>query len=72
MKLAIAALALLAAGHSDAGHLLVVLIVIAAIGVIAWLIITYIPMPPIFRGVIIVVAAIAAIFYALSAFDVHL
>lgn len=46
------------------------LVVIALIGVLAWALTTYIPMPPPIKGVIVVVCVLAAIFVALGAFGV--
>lgn len=48
------------------------LLVLAVIGVIAWAIVTYIPMPAGVRTVIIIVAVLCAVIYALNAFGVHL
>ena len=43
--------------------LLTVLLVLAVFGLIVWLIVTYIPMPPPFKTVIIAVAAIVLIIW---------
>lgn len=44
------------------------LLTIAVIGLIAWLIVTFIPMPPQFKTAIYVVAGVAVLFYLLQAF----
>lgn len=41
------------------------ILVIALVGLIVWLIVTYIPMPPIFKTVIYVICAIALILFLL-------
>jgi hypothetical protein len=46
------------------------LIVLALIGVLAWALTTYVPMPPPIKGVIVVVCVVVAIFVALGAFGV--
>ena len=43
---------------------------LAVVGFILWLITTYIPMPEIFKNVIIVIAVIALIFYLLNHFGI--
>ncbi len=43
---------------------------IALVGFITYLIVTYIPMPDIFKTVLLVVVAICAILYVISAFGV--
>jgi preprotein translocase subunit SecE len=43
--------------------LLTVLLVLAVFGLIVWLIVTYIPMPPPFKTVIVAVAAIVLIIW---------
>lgn len=48
------------------------LLVIAVIGLIAWALVTYIPMPSGIRTVIIIVAVVCAVIYALNAFGFHL
>lgn len=48
------------------------LILLAVIGVISWIIITYIPMPQGVRTVIIIVAVVCAVIVALNAFGVRL
>lgn len=48
------------------------LIVLAIIGVIAWAVTTYIPMPPGIRNLIIIVAVVVAVIYALNAFGITL
>lgn len=48
------------------------LIVLGMIGLLSWAITTLIPMPEGVRKVIIVVAIICAVLYALMAFGVHL
>lgn len=44
------------------------LLVLALIGFLTWLIITYIPMPDIFKKVIVVIVVIVLIFYVLNLF----
>lgn len=46
------------------------LLVIAVVGLIAWLITTYIPMPPKFATLIYVIAGIAVVVYLLQALGV--
>jgi hypothetical protein len=42
-----------------------VIVILAVLGFIAWLVITYIPMPPIFKTVIIVVVVIVVCLWLL-------
>ncbi len=44
------------------------ILVIAVVGLLVWLITTYIPMPPIFKTVIYVICAIALILFLLRTF----
>lgn len=46
------------------------LIVIALIGVLTWALVTFLPMPGQFKTLIVVVAVIFCVLYALSAFGV--
>lgn len=48
------------------------LVIIAVMGLFAWALVTYVPMPGGVKTVIIVVTVIAAVIYALNAFGVHL
>ena len=48
------------------------LLVLAVIGVIAWAVTTYIPMPQGIKTLIIIVAVVCACIYVLNAFGVHL
>ena len=50
--------------------LITLIIVIAVIGLIVWLVTTYIPMPEPFKKIIIVVALIVVVLYCLSAFGI--
>lgn len=50
------------------GGVLVLLIVLAVIGVFAWCLTTYVPMPAPIRGIIIVIAVIVALLIVLNAF----
>ncbi len=52
--------------------ILMLLLILAVIGVIAWALVTYIPMPQGIKTVIVVVAIICAVIYALNAFGFHL
>lgn len=52
--------------------ILFLLLVIALIGLIAWALTTYIPMPGGVKTVIVIVAVVCAVIYALNAFGVHL
>lgn len=52
--------------------MLTLFLVLAVIGLIAWVLITLIPMPAGVKNVIIVVAVLCAIIYALNAFGVRL
>lgn len=48
------------------------LLYLAIIGVVAWALVTYLPMPPGVQKVIIIVAIVACVIVALNAFNVHL
>lgn len=52
--------------------LLSLVIVLAMIGLIVWAVTAMIPMPAGIKNVIIVVAVVCAVVYALTAFGVHL
>lgn len=47
--------------------LIELLVVLAIVGVIVWLLTTYVPMPSPIRTVIVVIAALACLLYALRA-----
>lgn len=49
------------------GSLITFILVLAIVGAIVYVVITYVPMPPLLRTVIIVVAAIAILLWLLSA-----
>lgn len=51
---------------------LMLLLVLAVIGVITWALVTYLPMPAPIKTVMIVVAVIVCVLYALHAFGIHL
>jgi hypothetical protein len=46
--------------------LLTILLGLAVVGLIVWIIVTYIPMPPVFKTVIIAIAAIVLIIWLLG------
>jgi hypothetical protein len=71
MTYAMSALAVLlaAGGGGDLKAIFVMLLILAAIGVAAWAIVTYIPMPPILKGLVIIAAAVAAIFYLINTIE---
>ena len=48
-----------------------IIITLAIVGFIVWLIVTYVPMPPIMKNVIIAVAVVCVVFYLLRAFGVY-
>lgn len=50
--------------------LIMLLLMLALLGVVTWAIVTYIPMPQGIKTVIVIVAVVAAVVYALSAFGV--
>lgn len=52
--------------------ILALLVVLAIVGLIAWGLITWVPMPQGVKTVIVVVAVIACVIIALNAFGVHL
>jgi len=56
----------------DLTALLTVLIGLAIVGLIVWLIVTYIPMPPPFKIVIYAVAAIALILWLLRSYPLKI
>lgn len=56
----------------DIVSILVTLLVIALIGFIVYLITEHIPMPPIFKQVIIVICAILIILYVISLLTGHI
>jgi len=56
----------------DVTGLLTLLVVLAVIGLVVYLIVTYIPMPPPFKIVIYAVAAIALILWLLKSFPLKL
>lgn len=47
------------------------LVILAVIGLAAWALVTYVPMPQGVKTVIIVVSVICAVIYALNAFGFH-
>ena len=49
--------------------LIILVLVIAVIGVVVWAIATYAPMPPIFKTIIYVVAAIVLILFFVRTFQ---
>lgn len=52
--------------------LIMLMLMLAVLGAITWAIVTYIPMPGGIRTVIIVIAVVAAVIYALNAFGVSI
>ena len=48
--------------------LISLLVLIAVIGLVAWALRTYVPMPPSFQNLIVVVAIVAVVFIVLNAF----
>lgn len=44
------------------------ILTLAICGLIVWAIVTYIPMPPVFRSAILIIAAICIILYLIQAF----
>jgi hypothetical protein len=46
------------------------ILTLAICGLIVWAIITYIPMPPIFKNAILIIVAICVILYLIQAFGV--
>jgi len=52
--------------------ILTLLLIVAIIGLIAWALVTYIPMPAGMKNLIIIISVIAAVIYALHAFGVGL
>jgi hypothetical protein len=52
--------------------ILLLLLMIALVGVVAWALVSYVPMPAAIRTVIIVVAVMACVLYALHAMGIGL
>lgn len=52
--------------------LIVLMLVLAVLGVITWAIVTFIPMPQGIKTLIVIVAVVAGVLYALNAFGVGL
>lgn len=50
--------------------LFVLLLTLALVGVVTWALVTYIPMPQGIKTVIVIVAVVACVAYALQAFGV--
>jgi len=50
--------------------LLTLLVVITVVGVVVGLVITYVPMPPPFKNMLVIVAIVALLFLCLRAFGV--
>lgn len=50
--------------------MITLLLTLAVIGFIVWAIVTYIPMPPLFKNAIIVIAIIIVLLYVLRAFGI--
>ena len=50
--------------------MIVLLLTIAVIGLLTWLLVTYVPMPAPFRTIIIVVAVVVLILYLIGAFGI--
>lgn len=50
--------------------IVLLLLVLAVIGVCAWALVTYLPMPPAIKTVIIIVAVVCCILYALHAMGI--
>lgn len=50
---------------------LALLLILAFIGLVAWALVTYIPMPQGIKTVIVIVAVVCSILYALHAFGFH-
>jgi predicted membrane channel-forming protein YqfA (hemolysin III family) len=48
--------------------MIALIVTLAVVGLLVWLITTYIPMPPLFKTAIYIVAAICVIFYILRVF----
>ncbi len=57
---------MLAAIYIGGGGLIGAILTIAILGLIVWLIVTYIPMPPVFKTVIMIIAAIFVIIVLLN------
>jgi hypothetical protein len=51
---------------------LALILILALLGLITWAVITYVPMPAGIRNLIVIVAVIAGVLYALSAFGIGL
>lgn len=52
--------------------IVMLLVMLAFIGVVAWALVTYVPMPAPVKTVIIIVAVVACVLYALSAMGIGL
>lgn len=52
--------------------LISLLLTLAVVGFLAWVIITYIPMPDLFKNVIVVVMVIAVVLYLVKFFKVNI
>ncbi len=52
--------------------IVMLLLILAVIGVVAWALVTYIPMPAPIKTVIIIVAVVACVLYALHAMGIGL
>lgn len=50
--------------------MITLIVTLAVVGLLVWLITTYIPMPPAFKTTIIVVSVICVVLYVLQAFGV--
>ena len=53
-------------------NLIMLMLMLAILGAITWAIVTYIPMPRGIRTVIVVIAVVAAVIYALNAFGISI
>jgi hypothetical protein len=52
--------------------IVMLLLVLAVIGVVAWALVTYLPMPAPVKNVIVIVAVVACVLYALHAMGIGL
>ncbi len=50
--------------------IILLLVVLAVIGVVAWALVTYVPMPAPIKTVIVIVAVVACVFYALHSMGI--
>ncbi len=57
---------MLAAIYIGGGGIIGAILTIAILGLIVWLVVTYIPMPPVFKTVIMIIAAIFVIIVLLN------